>query len=392
MSEFDFSYPHTEAPVKIEGFSHDFTIEVISSTEIYVNLLKSLFNFDSIKGLLSRKDFKFVYDGLSGVAGPYAKEIFHNEFGVPEDCLYGCEPSQDFNGGHPDPNLTYAENLVKVMGVTKEGKCVADDSTPDFGAAADGDADRNMVLGKGFFITPSDSLAVITANHSWIPYMKEITGVARSMPTSGAADIVAKDLGIEFFETPTGWKFFGNLLDAGRIVLWGEESFGTGSNHIREKDGVWAVLAWLSIIAHFNKDTDEGNLVSAEQIVRNHWKKYGRNYYSRYDYEELTNEQADSVFALLKSKFNQFEEEAKGNKADVFEYTDPIDGSVSKNQGIRFMYKDGSRFVFRLSGTGSSGATVRLYLEKIRKRKCWNGDSRCFERVSRNCTCLFRYS
>eukprot|EP00345_Euplotes_harpa_P010062 CAMPEP_0168337558 /NCGR_PEP_ID=MMETSP0213-20121227/12263_1 /TAXON_ID=151035 /ORGANISM="Euplotes harpa, Strain FSP1.4" /LENGTH=282 /DNA_ID=CAMNT_0008343073 /DNA_START=166 /DNA_END=1010 /DNA_ORIENTATION=- len=253
------------------------------------------------------------------------------------------------------------------MGVTKEGLCVADADTPDFGAAADGDADRNMVLGKGFFITPSDSLAVITANHACIPYMKDISGVARSMPTSGAVDIVAKELGIGCYETPTGWKFFGNLLDAGKIVVCGEESFGTGSNHIREKDGIWAVLAWLSIIAHRNKDTAEGSLVSAEQIVRDHWKTYGRNYYSRYDYEELEVEQADRIFALLKSKFEQFESEGEGNKADVFEYMDPIDNSVSKNQGLRFMYKDGSRFVFRLSGTGSSGATVRLYLEKYEK-------------------------
>lgn len=242
VSDVDIENIHAEASVKIEGFEHDFVAEVISSTEIYVALLKSLFNFESLKALIARSDFNFVYDGLSGVAGPYAKEIFVKELGLSESSLYGCDPSPDFNGGHPDPNLTYAENLTHVMGVTIEGHNVAVETTPDFGAAADGDADRNMVLGKGFFITPSDSLAVITANHTSIPYMATISGVARSMPTSGAVDNVAKELGIGCYETPTGWKFFGNLLDADKITLCGEESFGTGSNHIREKDGVWAVL------------------------------------------------------------------------------------------------------------------------------------------------------
>lgn len=367
LDDFDLSTIHQENPIKIEGYEHDFIVEVISPTEIYTNLLKSLFDFGMIKKLIDRKDFNFVYDGMSGIAGPYAKEIFHKELGVEESNLYGCEPSPDFKGGHPDPNLTYAENLTKVMGVTIEGKNVADENTPDFGAAADGDADRNMVLGKGFFITPSDSLAIITANHSAISYMKEISGVARSMPTSGAVDFVAKELGIECYETPTGWKYFGNLLDGGKIAICGEESFGTGSNHIREKDGIWAVLAWLSIIASKNQDTEEGSLVSAEQIVRDHWKKYGRNYYSRYDYENLTVEQAETIFNTLKEKLSQFESEQEGNKADIFEYTDPIDGSKATNQGIRFMYKDGSRFVFRLSGTGSSGATVRIYLENYNK-------------------------
>ena len=358
---------HQENPVKIEGFEHDFIVEVISSTDIYVNLLRSLFDFESIKALVARKDFNFAYDGMSGVAGPYAKEIFTNLLGVPTENLYGCDPSPDFNNGHPDPNLTYAENLIKVMGVTIKGGNVATETTPDFGAAADGDADRNMVLGKGFFITPSDSLAIITANHASISYMKDIKGVARSMPTSGAVDIVAKEIGIDVYETPTGWKFFGNLLDDGKIVICGEESFGTGSNHIREKDGIWAVLAWLSIIADKNKDTSEGNLISAEQIVRDHWSKYGRNYYSRYDYENLEVEVAEKVFNTLESKMKQFTEEQEGNVSDIFSYTDPVDGSTSSNQGWRFIYKDGSRFVFRKSGTGASGATIRIYLESYNK-------------------------
>ncbi|CAI2364167.1 unnamed protein product [Moneuplotes crassus] len=367
LPEINLTEIHQENPVQVEGYEHEFIAEVISSTDIYVSLLKSLFDFDSIKALMARSDFNFAYDGMSGVAGPYARTIFEEELGVPAENLYGCDPSPDFEGGHPDPNLTYAENLVKVMGVTIKGANVATDTTPDFGAAADGDADRNMVLGKGFFITPSDSLAIITANHGAISYMKDITGVARSMPTSGAVDIVAKELGIDVYETPTGWKFFGNLLDADKIVICGEESFGTGSNHIREKDGIWAVLAWLSIIAHKNSETTEGNLVSAEQIVRDHWKKFGRNYYSRYDYENLETETADKIFETLESKMEQFRNEEEGNVADIFEYTDSVDGSSSKNQGWRFMYKDGSRFIFRKSGTGSSGATIRIYLESYNK-------------------------
>lgn len=367
VPEVNLAEIHQENPIKIEGFDHEFVVEIISSTEIYVTLLKSLFDFESIKSLMSRSDFTFAYDGMSGVAGPYAKEIFVTELGVSSDSLYGCDPSPDFNNGHPDPNLTYAENLVKVMGVTIKGGNVAIESTPDFGAAADGDADRNMVLGKGFFITPSDSLAIITANHSDIPHMKEISGVARSMPTSGAVDIVAKEIGIEVFETPTGWKFFGNLLDDGKIVICGEESFGTGSNHIREKDGIWAVLAWLSIIAKKNSETAVGSLISAEQIVRDHWSKYGRNYYSRHDYENLEVEVADKIFRTLESKMEEFRNEKEGNISDIFEYTDPVDGSTSKNQGWRFMYADGSRFVFRKSGTGSSGATIRIYLESYNK-------------------------
>lgn len=297
------------------------------------------------------------FDGMHGVAGPYAQKIFGELFGVTE--LLRCNVLPDFGGCHPDPNLTYARDLVVKMGLADEP------SAYDFGAACDGDADRNMVLGKGFFVTPSDSVAIIVANYKSIPYLsKGLAGAARSMPTSGALDNVTKALGIEVFETPTGWKFFGNLLDAGKIHICGEESFGTGSSHVREKDGLWAVLAWLQILAA--KNTDAGApLVSVEEIVRGFWATYGRNYYSRYDYEGLENEAADKVFARIESQYATFEEEAEGNTATSFSYTDPIDGSVSANQGYIFRYADGSRFVFRKSGTGSSGATIRVYLEKF---------------------------
>ena len=238
---------------KIEGFEHLFQVEVISSTEIYVNLLKKIFDFEKIKKFLSRKDFSMVFDGLSGVSGVYAKALFLKEFGLKEASLLGCDPKPDFAGGHPDPNLTYAERLVHVMGLNpKEIPAII----PDFGAACDGDADRNMIVGRKFFITPSDSLAIIAANYNAIPYFAGgLKGLARSMPTSGAIDRVAIKLGVDCKETPTGWKFFGNLMDAGKLSICGEESFGTGSDHIREKDGLWAILAWLSILADKNKTT-----------------------------------------------------------------------------------------------------------------------------------------
>lgn len=238
---------------KIEGFSHEFSVEVISSTEIYINLLKKIFNFDAVKKLLQRKDFTMIFDGLSGVSGIYAKALFLKEFGLKPEALVGCDPKPDFGGGHPDPNLTYAKELVELMGLNPD-KVPA--SIPEFGAACDGDADRNMVLGKKFFVTPSDSLAVIAANYKVIPYFSAgLKGLARSMPTSGALDKVVAKLGLEYKEVPTGWKFFGNLMDAGKLSICGEESFGTGSDHIREKDGLWAILAWLSILADYNKDT-----------------------------------------------------------------------------------------------------------------------------------------
>jgi phosphoglucomutase len=273
-----------------------------------------------------------------------------------------CEVLPDFGGGHPDPNLTYAADLVKKMGVFEKNE-----SAPQFGAACDGDADRNMILGKGFFVTPSDSVAIIVANHKDIPYLAGgIAGAARSMPTSGALDLVTAKLNIGNYETPTGWKFFGNLLDSEKIHICGEESFGTGSSHVREKDGVWAVLCWLQIIAAKNQDTTKP-LVTVEDIVKAHWAEFGRNYYRRYDYEGLETESATKVFSQIESQFSVFEGEGEGNTSVNFSYTDPVDSSVSANQGYIFKYADGSRFVFRKSGTGSSGATIRVYLEKYSK-------------------------
>lgn len=350
----------------------DLTIEVIDAPKFYADLMKSIFDFDQLKQLIARSDFKFVYDAMSGVAGPFAREVFLNQLGAPESSLLNCEPSEDFNGGHPDPNLTYAHDLVKKMGLNEQGNPVGSaDNVPDFGAAADGDADRNMVLGKQFFVTPSDSLAIIAANAQAIPYFAKggVKGIARSMPTSGAADRVAEKLKLQFYEVPTGWKFFGNAMDAGKLSICGEESFGTGSDHIREKDGMWAVLAWMQILAHKNQDSKQ--LVTVQHIVESHWKEYGRNYYSRFDYEGVDTEQANAVMKHLSeeiigkaqpdsTKYKSFTVKL----ADNFTYNDVFDGSVSKNQGIRLIFTDGSRLVWRLSGTGSVGATIRLYIEK----------------------------
>jgi phosphoglucomutase len=322
--------------------------------------MKSLFNFESIRRLINRPDFSMCFDGMHGVSGPYAKKIFGEIFGVKD--LMRCNVLPDFGGGHPDPNLTYAEDLVEKMGIFTKNN-----TAPQFGAACDGDADRNMILGKGFFVTPSDSVAIIVANYKDIPYLsKGIAGAARSMPTSGALDMVTKKLKIGNYETPTGWKFFGNLLDSEKIHICGEESFGTGSSHVREKDGIWAVLCWLQILAAKNQDPKK-KLVTVEDIVKAHWAEFGRNYYRRYDYENLETEAANKVFARIESQFGVFEKEAPGNSSVNFSYTDPVDKSISKNQGFIFKYADGSRFVFRKSGTGSSGATIRIYLEKFSK-------------------------
>ena len=330
-----------------------FTVEIIDSAEDYVRKMQQIFNFEAIRGFLQRPDFSMAYDCMHGVSGPYVRKIFGEILGVPQENLMNSIPLEDFGGGHPDPNLVYAHDLVVKMGIGAEQP----GHYPDFGAANDGDADRNMVLGKQFFVTPSDSLAVIVAHARCIPYFSAgLKGVARSMPTSMAVDAVAKELGIQCYEVPTGWKVFGNLMDADRLSICGEESFGTGSDHIREKDGVWAVLAWLSILAHKNQGTS--SLVSVEQILKEHWNKYGRNYYIRYDYENCDTDQADRLMAELKPKFSQFD-----GHAEVFSYTDPVDGSVSANQGIIFR-KDNWRVIYRLSGTGSVGATIRVYYEK----------------------------
>ncbi len=330
---------------------HSFTVQVIDAVQDYADLMQSLFDFKAIKQLLA-SGFEMKFDAMHAVTGPYAKEIFVNRLNAPIESLMNCEPSEDFGGGHPDPNLTYAEDLVNIM--------FAGEDALDFGAASDGDGDRNMILGQNFFVTPSDSLAVLAANATLVPaYATGIAGVARSMPTSGAVDRVATKFNVPCFETPTGWKFFGNLMDAGKVTLCGEESFGTSSNHVREKDGLWAVLFWLNIIA--------AKKMGVEAILKAHWLEYGRNVYSRHDYEAIPTEAANSVIAHIKSQFSSLPNQKFGHYTvklcDDFSYHDSIDGSVSNNQGIRILFTDGSRIVFRLSGTGTEGATLRIYLE-----------------------------
>ena len=341
----------------------DFAVEVIDPVADYLELAEQVFDFDLIRSLLKRKDFTMKFDAMHAITGAYAKPILVDALGADPASCVNDTPKEDFAGGHPDPNLTYAEELVKTMFSSE---------APDFGAASDGDGDRNMILGNNFFVTPSDSVAIIAATATkCIPYFKDgLKGLARSMPTAAALDRVAEKLGVECFETPTGWKYFGNLMDAGRLSVCGEESFGTGSDHIREKDGPWAVLAWLSILAYRNKDVPEGEeLVSVEQITKEHWAEYGRNFFSRYDYEGCESGPCDDMVNHLRAIAEKAKKgDAYGayelDYADDFEYVDPIDGSVAKKQGVRFVFTDGSRFIFRLSGTGSSGATVRMYIEQ----------------------------
>lgn len=368
----------TEGVTKLGGPEGEFDVDVFDSANDYVKLMKSIFDFESIQKLVASPKFTFCYDALHGVAGAYANRIFVQELGAQESFLINCVPKEDFGGGHPDPNLTYAKELVARMGLSKANP---EANPPEFGAAADGDADRNMILGKRFFVTPSDSVAIIAANAvKAIPYFSSgLKGVARSMPTSAALDVVAKHLNLKFFEVPTGWKFFGNLMDAGMCSVCGEESFGTGSDHIREKDGIWAVLAWLSILAYVNKDNlGKDQLVSVEDIVRGHWSTYGRHYYTRYDYENVDSGAAKELMANLvnlQASLSDVNNIIRGIRSDVadvvqadeFEYKDPVDGSISKHQGIRYLFADGSRLVFRLSGTGSEGATIRLYIEQYEK-------------------------
>jgi len=360
----------------------DKTVEVFDAVEDHMELLKKCFDFEAIKKLLAREDFSMTFDCMSGVQGPYARGIIEGALGAKEGTCKNADPKPDFGGpesawhGHADPNLTHAVELVKDMGLNKEGQKVdTGKPIPNFGVAADGDADRNMILGSQFFCSPSDSLAMIVANSDSIPQFKDgLKGCARSMPTSGALDRVAEKLKIECFEVPTGWKFFGNLMDSGTSYfpdkkqytpfICGEESFGTGADHVREKDGMWAALAWLQILA--TKTDKKGELVSLEDIANDHWKEYGRNYYTRYDYEGVDKPKAEEMMKMmgeLKLEGQEFDG-MKMSKNDVFEYTDPVDGSVSKNQGVRLLFGDGSRIIFRLSGTGVAGATIRLYLEK----------------------------
>lgn len=317
----------------------------------YAALMESLFDFNAIRQLFSSGTFSMRFDAMHAVTGPYAVEILEHRLGAAPGTVMNGQALEDFGGGHPDPNLAHAQELVALT----QG---ADGL--DFGAASDGDGDRNMILGKQFFVTPSDSLAVLAANAHLTPgYAAGIRGIARSMPTSQAADRVAEQLGIECFETPTGWKFFGNLLDAGRITLCGEESFGTGSDHLREKDGLWAVLFWLNLLAVRQQ--------SVAEIVTEHWQRFGRNYYTRHDYEAVELAGAEGLMERLRGMLPNLPGQTLGDQtvsyADDFTYIDPIDGSRSEHQGIRIGFDSGARIVFRLSGTGTEGATLRVYLE-----------------------------
>ena len=343
-------------------------VEIIDSTADYIEMLKDIFDFPLIKSFLeSHKDFKVLFDALNGVTGPYGVAIFEKELGLPSSSTQNCVPSPDFGGGHPDPNLVYAHSLVEAV----------DKNKIHFGAASDGDGDRNMIYGANAFVSPGDSLAIIAHYAKLIPYFQKqgVYGLARSMPTSGAIDLVAKKQGLQNYEVPTGWKFFCNLFDTKKMSICGEESFGTGSNHIREKDGLWAVVAWLNIIAGVAKEKP-GETPSISSIQHEFWNTYGRTFFTRYDYEGVDSDGANKVVANLTELITTKKSEFVGSKiqgrrvleADDFSYTD-LDGSVSKNQGIFVKFDDGSRIVVRLSGTGSSGATIRLYVERHEEDK-----------------------
>ncbi|KAF5286188.1 hypothetical protein FQA39_LY16358 [Lamprigera yunnana] len=360
----DFQQPGIQH-FEVDG--REFVVEVVDPVDDYVQLMKSIFDFKKLSNLITgsetRAPFNVLIDSMNGVTGVYVKRIFLEELGSNQDSAVRIIPLDNFGELHPDPNLTYAKDLVDK---------VRNDTRYDLGAAFDGDGDRNMIIGKNaFFVTPSDSLAVIANNLNCIPYFQNqgVYGFARSMPTAAAVDRVAKKLNMEMFEVPTGWKYFGNLMDAGRLSLCGEESFGTGSDHIREKDGVWAVLAWLSIIEHKN--------MSVEEILKEHWQIFGRNYFTRYDYEECESESANKMMKHLESfiqspnvvgsTYSSLGKNYVVKVADNFSYVDPIDHTQTKNQGIRILFEDGSRLIFRLSGTGSSGATIRVYIDSYEK-------------------------
>jgi len=329
------------------------TLEVIDPVTDYAELMEELFDLDLIAQALKEDRLSIVFDAMHAITGPYAHRLLSGRLGAPVSAVMNAIPLEDFGGGHPDPNLVHAHALAERM---------YQPGAPTLGAASDGDGDRNMIMGDHFFVTPSDSLAVLAANlHHLKGYRAGLKGVARSMPTSQAVDRVAKRLGIDAYETPTGWKFFGNLLDAGKITLCGEESFGTGSDHVREKDGLWAVLAWLNLIAVRQQ--------SVADIVREHWKIFGRDYYSRHDYEGMPSAIGDSIMSLLRGQLSDLVGQQWGDNkvaiADDFSYHDPVDGSISPHQGVRIIFTNGSRIVFRLSGTGTEGATLRIYLERF---------------------------
>ncbi len=329
----------------------DTVVEIVDPVAAYADLMASLFDFDAIRAMIAG-GFTLAFDSMSAVTGPYAKEIFERRLGAPAGTVMNGTPLPDFGHHHPDPNLVHARALYERM--------MAPDAL-DFGAASDGDGDRNLIIGRHCYVTPSDSLAVLAANAHLAPgYAQGLKGIARSMPTSGAADRVAEKLGIPLYETPTGWKFFGNLLDAGMATICGEESAGTGSDHVREKDGIWAVLLWLNILAARKQ--------SVADIMTEHWATYGRNYYARHDYEAIAKDKADALMAALRERLDSLPGTSNSGgaiqSADDFAYTDPTDQSVSRNQGVRILFADGSRVVFRLSGTGTEGATLRVYIER----------------------------
>ena len=346
---YDFTVPDfkKEGSFKIK----DMIVEIIDGVDEYVTLMEKIFDLDQIGDYL-QNNFSIVFDAMNAVTGPYARELFVNKIGLPENCLMNSTPLPNFGNLHPDPNLTYADKLADLL---------LNKRSFDFGAACDGDGDRNMILGKSCFVNPSDSLAVITANTNLVPgYKNSMSGVARSMPTSMAVDCVAKELNIPCYETPTGWKFFGNLLDSDKITICGEESFGTGSNHVREKDGLWAVLFWLQILA--------AKKCSVMDLMNQHWSTFGRNYYSRHDYEAIPSEIANQIYDNLESLLPKLKNERFSNSlvldADNFSYEDPIDKTISTNQGLRIILENNSRIILRLSGTGTKGSTLRLYFEK----------------------------
>ena len=339
-----------------DGMIHDMVVTVIDPIVDYANLMRELFDFAAISELFAG-GFRMCFDAMHAVTGPYAHAILETQLGAPHGTVINGTPSPNFGGGHPDPNPTWARQLMGIM---------MGDDAPDFGAASAGDGDRNMIVGRGVYVTPSDSLAVLAANAHLAPaYASGLAGVARSMPTSRAVDRVATQMGLDCFETPTGWKFFGNLLDSGNVTLCGEESAGTGSDHVREKDGLWAVLLWLNILAVTKQ--------SVPEILTRHWNTYGRNYYSRHDYEDVKTEDADLLIAELRDRMDELVGQSFNGfnvvSADEFSYLDPVDNSLSKNQGVRINFEGGARVVVRLSGTGTIGATIRIYLERVETDK-----------------------
>ena len=351
IAEFDDVDLDTVGERQIDGLK----IRVIDPVADYAELMAKIFDFDLIKQSIAAGLISLRFDAMHAITGPYAKQILEGVLGAAPGSVFNAVPLEDFGGGHPDPNMAHAHELTEIMFGA---------NPPVFGAASDGDGDRNMIMGANIFVTPSDSLAIMAANAKLIPaYAKGISGVARSMPTSQAVDRVADKLSLPCYETPTGWKFFGNLLDADKITICGEESFGSGSNHVREKDGLWAVLFWLNLIACKRQ--------SVEDIVREHWQKYGRDIYCRHDYEAVDSEIANGIVDHLRDQLSGLPGKTWGDYtvkyADEFSYTDPVDNSVSSNQGIRIGFANGSRIVFRLSGTGTVGATLRIYLEKYER-------------------------